>query len=440
MRPSPVRPRDAKRRPAPRSLSAIMVLIAAGLMMIPAAGSSAAPAGTFSASASSAALELVVLAVNPANLEASTTVGVTSAGINSSPVARSRGAGVCEVLAPGESLGDVPCTAGTIQSAETSSGVNDPPKKCGQGLPAPLSTIATLDSSCGDARAQVVGADPGADSLGEVSRLDIKLDFAPLDQSLEGEKDELLTEIGEVLGPTISDDLEGALIGSLSGDASAVAAAVGNATSAASSSGNLLKARGDSAGATVGIIGVPVCDPTCATSADPLTDGLVIVEMSDAFAEATWDGGALAGANAKAAAVTVRVRDLTKPGERAYLSPITLTASQPSTTVLPPPVETTITIGTPTTNRSATGASSMVAGVEIHALKSIGETSPGANNGGVRLRIASADAFVMAALTSTPTELPRTGWSILPTALGSTLLAAGLLLGRFLRRESEARV
>ena len=385
------------------SIGRVLAVFLVALFAVLPAAAGAAPNATYAASGSGLVLGLDLLVTGPANPQG-LTLAAAATDISSQPVANAKGAGRCEALAVGESIMSLPCTATNTQTAQALTDIQDPPQKCDSSLPAPLGDVLSLTTTCGDALAQVVGGNPKAEGRGEVSRVSLKLDLEPLlGDTVENTLEAVLNALDPVLDalpPNIKDALKSAL----EGNTNSLEVRLGSVISTSSVEGNLVKSRTDSSGAVIGILGIPICttanDTTsCTLNPDPVTDGLIIIEVADAFAQATWDGSnAQAAAETKQAIARILIRDLTKPAERAYLAPIEVGpgSSQTTPATVPALLETTVSIGSPTTsvnNEARKGsASSSVSGVEVHALKGLGASSADAKDGGVRLRIASAAA------------------------------------------------
>lgn len=402
---------------------------------------SASPNGTFGGTSSGLALGLDVLALNPAD-PPGLTAGVSNTDAASTPLANARGAGTCEALRATQTLTDLPCTDSNEVTATVTTGESDPAKKCSTDGPAsatPLAGALSIASACGDALAKFVGTDPTANALGEVGRIELSLNIA----AISTQKDALIDTLGTLIpGSSVT---ETALLNALKGNAKVVAMPAGSTTSTVSSSGTTLKSRADASGGIIGILGVPTCTAdttgttaTCTANPDPITHGLIIITFSSAFAEASWDSSTpIAKAAAQPSVVTVKVRDISKPDQVAYFQEQTISPGSPAVPLddLPLGFATTISIqGAQTQQSNADGkgsATATVDGVRIHALKGLGESPALAANGGLRLRVASANAAVLGQTFAAPPPLAATGRSSYVVLLALVAVLASVRLRRF---------
>lgn len=428
------------RRAGRRALAAL--LLAALALPLAAAPTGAAPHGTFAASSQGLTLALTLLATSPTSPEG-LTLGVSASQATSDLLARARGGATCQALAPGVALMDLPCTDANSVSAEAPPDA-DPAERCQAGLPAPLGSVVALSTACGDALARVLGRDPLAEGKGEVGRLDVKLDLSPLSPQLAGSVDQVVDAVRTaLLDPLpLSDAVKDALSAALKGDQKALSARLGPATARSFSEGDEAISRVTATGGLIGLVGIPTCTAgatvTCGAVPDPITDGLIIVDLSDGVAEARWDGTAAeAGATAGTRLVRVRLRDLSRPAEAAYTT-IELSPGQSQTLLGGTPLETTIRVTNPSTkvdNRDDRGSATAEAvGLEIHALKGLGATS--GNNGGLRLLVSSAQASVNG--QSPVAVLPKTGGSAPASAAAALLLLAAAGAAWSVRRRVPA--
>lgn len=385
------------------------------VMLLSAAGSVAAPSGTFSGSSSALALSLEIRANNASN-PLGLSAGVSAAEARSTPFAKAKGAGQCDALAPAETLMTLPCMATHTEQVEvTGEGEQNPapnPFKCAAGA-TPAPGVLTIGISCGNAHARVTGADPFADGRGTVGTVTL-LGLPALPQPLQG-----------LLGPTPS----------------AVDARIGSTVSRFTSEGNVVKSRADASGGVI-VIGGTASDQ----NAQP--DGVVIIEIGDAFAEATWDGSTPAAAsNSKAALLTIRVKTAAPSTYTTVEAPVpgaSMTVPGTGGTLL----QTTITAATATKSASTTGrtgtASANAKAVEILAaqglLGSAGTACGTANcDGGLVLRLAIADARIDGE-TPAPIvpELATTGRDALLAIAGLVALFLALRLTQSLRRRTNS--
>jgi hypothetical protein len=383
-------------------------------MFLAAAGSVAAPSGTYSGTASALALSLDLRAGSPANPNG-LTAGLSLAEAKSTPFSKARGSGRCDALAPGETLTTLPCTdANTEQVEVTGSGEQNPdpnPFKC-QASASPVPAVLSIGAACGNAHARITGPDPFADGRGTVGTITL-LGLPALPQPIQG-----------LLGPTPS----------------AVDARIGSTVSRFTSEGNVVKSRADASGGVI-VIGGTAADQ----NAQP--DGVIIIEISDAFAEAIWDGSTpVATSNAKAALLTIRVK--TAPGTYTTVEPPVPGTSMTVPGTAGTALQTMITAATSTKSASTSGrtgtASASAKAVEILAAQGVGGsagTACGIANcdGGLVLRLAIADARIDGE-TPAPIvpELATTGRDAFVAIAGLVALFAAMRLTQSLRRRSNS--
>jgi hypothetical protein len=460
--------------------SASLAIVLALVVFTLAAGGivQAAPPGTFSGNAEAAALGLQFLP-----LDQGLTLGVSNAEATSDPSALARGAGTCEVLAPGNSIAELPCTETNEVVAGPAPPNDDPPEACDDAVPPPLGDVLTLQGACGDALAEVTGADPLAEGEGKVGRASLATDLSPLSSDLDAAVDEVIDTLLEVLPPTPANPV----IEALRDGTDAAAIELGPSTSLVSSEGNIAQSIAQASGATLGILAVPCpvnragqeqepeSEPSPAgvpgpageeespsepqanndLITDAITHGLVIIRMAETSATATWDGGqAQATGEAEGGVVEILVRDLEAEvqGEcPQYMDPVPVLPGDSVTLFPETPIATTISVFDPQTEESNTEragtASAEVDGVFVHALQGLGATENAEGecggfdcDGGLVVQVATSRAFIHGELPAPPPELPpplaTTGITDL-TAAGLLALIAALLIGRALRRRPD---
>lgn len=372
----------------------IAAVVAVGVGIAPAM---ALPAGTFSGDSSALALTLEAPLLDPEDPEGFTG-GISAAEADSTPSARARGAGTCEALAPGESFFDLPCTDDNTEEAQVSGAdqaVDPPPNpKCSSPeFPAELAAIIDAELACGNAEARTTSAEVQALGSGEVGRIDI---------TLPDEIEELIEVV-------------------------AIAVGLGPTMSTVFSDGNQVEASASADGGAVGLLATDLENP------DPLTNGLIIIDIGDSSARCTCDGGSgFAAAEADPALVSVRFKESIEDEE---YTEIALDPGETQTILPDTPFETTIVAADATTtvnNQERDGsATSQASAVDIHALK--GFTVDGLTddqNGGFRLRLSETNAEIQCALPPGPPLAPTGGRSMM---LGLGLIMAAVAVRLVLR-------
>jgi LPXTG-motif cell wall-anchored protein len=205
---------------------------------------------------------------------------------------------------------------------------------------------------------------------------------------------------------------------------------LGPSVSNITNDGNVMKVESSAAGARIGILGIPTVGTdgtTLINTGDPLTNGLVIIEVGPSQASAIANRlNATSTAAASAAIVTVKVRDITKP-EPTYVE-VAVAPGQTVTVLEGTPAESTITAAAATTKEDENGAQAAADAVRLHLLKGV--------NGGLKLGLSrsTAAATVQAVKAErvnrpapkAPRVLPHTGANDMTLPAIGILLLAGL--------------
>jgi hypothetical protein len=355
----------------------------------------AAPPAAFSGSATGLALSLEALLLDPED-PPGFTAGLSAAEGNAAPSARARGAGDCQALAPGEDFFDLPCTdsnteEATAGGADQSSAPEPDPKCSSPAFPEDLAALINAGLACGNAEARTTGGEVLARGSGEVGRIDITLP----------------DEFEEVIEVVV------------------FSAGLGLSLSSVVTEGTVVEASASADGGAVGFFATDLQDP------DPLTNGLIIIDIGSANAQTSCEGGTgFAQGEADPALVSIRFK--TDPQSQEY----TEVALQPgeTQTILPDtPFETTIVAADGSTtvdNQEGQGsATAQASAVDIHALKGI--TAEGLTedlNGGLRLRLSETNSQIACTAPAPPPPLAPTGDRSLMVGLGLLLGAVALAL------------
>jgi LPXTG-motif cell wall-anchored protein len=390
------------------------------------------------------------------------TLGFALSKVDSTPSALGVGAGQCELLGADSDESALPCSQdNTVTSAYPGDAGSDD-AKCLGSLPAPLSDIVDLKVACGSSKSGVKQGVAFTSSFGKVAGLNVKLPvglrMVPLDIDVN-QVDQIVSTITDTLAPVlgvapaeIREVLEGAeqtvddttdtaqetvdgLLEIIQGlDATdALAVELGSSFSKVTRSGSTITSESDAAGARIGVLGIPSVGENgqLLQAADPLENGLVIIEVGTARASAAVDRLTAASTSAASPAlVTVKVRDITSPTPK-YVE-VSVAPGETVTILEGTPAESTITAADSTTTQEAGSASAVADAVRLHLLKGV--------NGGVSLGIAGANAAATAEVVKAappvaqnrpPRTLPLTGAEDMTlVALGLMTLAGGAIVAR----------
>ena len=388
------------------------------------------------------------------------TLGLALAQSDSTPRALGVGAGQCDLLGAEADPAQLPCAEDNTARSEYPGNPGSADLICKGGLPAPLGDIIKLDAACGSSKTTFKRGVAQTVSQGKVASLSAKLpvglSLVPLDVDVN-QVDQIVDTLTESLAPVLDvapaevrEVLEGVeetadettdeaqevvdgLLEIIQGiDATdALAVELGLSDSKITRKGSLISSSSEAAGAKIGLIGLPGVgsEGELLQPADPLTNGLVIIEVGTSRASASVDKATAASTSAASAAiVTVRVRDITKP-EPTYVE-VSVAPGQTVTVLEGTPAESTITAADSTTEQAPGSASAVANAVRLHLLKGV--------NGGVELGVAGTTAVATADIEEVaappvvknrpPTTLPLTGardTSIV--ALVMLVAAAGVL-------------
>lgn len=387
------------------------------------------------------------------------TLGLALSQVDSTPKAIGVGAGQCTLLGESSDPDSLPCSAdNTVKTSYPGDGGNGE-LVCSGTLPAPLSDVIDLKAACGSSKTTFSKGVAQTVNKGQVATLSAKLPvglrLVPLDLSTE-QVQQIVNELTDVLSPVldatpkvVQDTLQGAqdtafetvdgLLEVIQGiDATdALAIELGTSSSKVSRKGDVLSSNSEAAGAKIGLIGIPGVGTNGALldNADPLTNGLVIIEVGTARASAVTNRKTADSTSAASPAlVTVKVRDITSPTPK-YVE-VSVAPGQTVTLLEGTPAESTITAADSSTEQGEGSASAVADAVRLHLLKGV--------NGGVQLGIAGANAAATAEVIDpepapvvevpkerSPRILPQTGARDMTiVALVLLVAAAGSLILR----------
>lgn len=364
-------------------------------------------------------------------------LGLALSRADSLPSALGVGAGQCTLLGDDPDPNDLPCTEESTSSTRWPGAPGDGNELCSDSLPAPLSDVVDLRIACGSSKSGLKAGFPFTTNTGKVAHLGVTLPVgAVLGQLPEAP---LVNDLTETLKPVldqapqeVKDAVQNVvdLVDDLA-ETEAVAMELAPASSSISSKGSTMTVTADAAGALIGLVGLPenlVEGTEVSVKSDPLSNGLVIIEVGRAQASATLNtANAAASGSASPALVTVKVRDITKP-EPTYVE-VSVAPGETITVLEGTPAESTITAADSTVEENGASAQVEAHAVKLHLLKGV--------NGGVVAALGTTGAAVKGEIVQNrkfvaPKEiLPFTGGTDMTwAALGLIGLAAAALVIR----------
>ncbi|MGH2746748.1 MAG: hypothetical protein ACRDKB_02340 [Actinomycetota bacterium] len=423
-----------------RRLFAVTALIALTIALALPAGAAAPADSDFALTGEARALEIALG-------EEGVTLGLALSRADSKPSALGVGAAQCALLGDDPDPDDLPCNEENTEESRYPGSPNDGEPSCAAGLPAPLDEVLKLNVACGSSKAGLKRGLPTTRNLGKVAELNGRIPVgALLPVETPSEVDDLVDELTEALTPILDkapkevrDAVEG-VVGLLEDVAATdvIRAKVGPATSNIVPKGSTLTVDSFSAGALIGLVGIPTVaadGSTILQPTDPLTNGLVIIEVGTAQATASVDTkSAASAAEASPALVTVKIRDITKD-EPTYVT-VSIAPGETVTILEGTPAESTITAADSVTEEGEGSARAAADAVRLHLLKGV--------QGGLKVGLARATAAASVAAPAPkiqdqpPVTLPVTGGTDL-TGLAIGLLAAAAAVGLVVRRWFTSR-
>ncbi|MGH7425331.1 MAG: hypothetical protein ACREJP_04105, partial [Candidatus Methylomirabilales bacterium] len=396
------------------------------------------------------------------------TLGATLAKFSDTSIS---GAAVasCQLIEGANILGLLPCDAFRETSSSAGSPGDSSPT-CVQNQA--ILNILTIRAACANSYSSLLEGILTGNNAAGVADLGMVLDLLPLKNllnvtvtkdALVGQLSSVVSSVLEQVKATTSQVAPLAPVGNLTDavkDAvsqlldtlkalpldlgQAVKVISGISTTDVATSGSSVAVTSQAAGAKVGLLGIQ----------DAFIDGLLIIDVSLARATAIFDGSTgMASGSVDPAVATLKVKNLLNlPGLGDYL---TLPVQVPTLNNLLAPLNNTLLAtevkpASSSVSPSGRSVSASTSGVEIHALKGLGAASPGgllgcgSCDGGIRVRVAAADAAIGGALVqAVAPPLPVTGGTLYAFVTGAVVLAAGspLVFGlaRRLRRAKVAR-
>ena len=353
------------------------------------------------------------------------TLGLALSRGSSLPAAQGVAAGQCSILGDQTDPDNLPCNEATTQKSTSTETSTEGEVCAGPAIPAPLDSILTIDLACGSSVASIRNRAPFTSNTGKVAEVGLGLDLAGLIPQAEDAKEQLVDQLQDILGGApepIANALNQLLDAVDEGQGGQIV--LGPATSNISSKGDRVTVTSSSAGALIGVAGIPDLNKDGVPipgSSVATEDGLIIIEVGKSFATASVDKlSAASDSDSTAALVTVKVRDITQV--KPTYQEVSVAPGQTVTILEGTPAESTITAAAATKESGPGRAVAAADAVRLHLLKGV--------SGGIKLGLARATAAAtakakpLAAQVNDPEPrvLPMTG------ARDVTLIALGLLI------------
>lgn len=398
-----------------RRLPVVLVLA----VLVAAALQSAAPAAeklSFALSGEGRALEVAVA-------NEGVTLGVALAKVDSAPSALGIAAAQCELLGDNADPTALPCSEAQTEQTKYPGNPGDDTPTCAGALPEPINTLVRVELACGSSQSGASNGIAWTRNEGSVAKLSSQLPTAPLLPDTDAAVDQLVDQLTTVLQPVLDQtpqevqDAVETVVGALDAvePTDLVEAEIGVARSDVLTKGTKTTVASRSAAARVGILALPtqLGEQVSDVIGTPLDEGLVIIEVGQATADATIDRtSATAASTASPALVTVKVRDITKP-EPTYVT-VSVAPGETVTVLQGTPAESTITAAAATTKQSKDSAMAAADAVRLHLLKGV--------QGGIQLGLGRTTAAASVEReTKTLPKPPQTRPKTLPSTGGTDL-------------------
>ncbi|MEO7803812.1 MAG: hypothetical protein ABIS18_05150 [Actinomycetota bacterium] len=313
--------------------------------------------------------------------------------------------------------------------------------------------MVSFASACGKSFSSITDGRPVSINEATVITGSVLMDLSSLNPELEANKDALLSTLQTFVvsnlnsvstGADITDSVKADITSKLDSYLSTVASIgrvadikLGPSTVVVGGIGDITTITSKAAGGTVELLGIPVGNAF---------KYLITIEVSHSIATASWDRAkGLANATAQKALATVRISDLANlcsvvelnlPCENGYIKLVVNGDQGAVDTILGTLntidlLHTTVNVGPDTKEQTGKSVVATASGVEIHALKGLGQSADGKLDGGIDLRIATAGVTLQGDnVRVEASTLPLTGG---PTYLyiGAALLLAGAAVGLY---------
>lgn len=405
-----------------RAVAVFSALSAVVAMAIPAGANPASKASTdFALSGEARALELAIG-------DQGVSLGVALARADSTPSAIGVGAGQCTLLGSEADPDNLPCNEDTMIKSRFPGLPGTDIPKCAGSLPEPLASLVDLKAACGSSKSGLSNGLPFTTSTGKVGRLGVTLPVGTVLDALPVKPlvNDLTAALSPILDltPGVVHDAVNNVVDLVTGlaETEALAIDLGPSTSAISNKNGVITVDSASAGALIGILGIPearVDGTAISATSDPLTNGLVIIEVGTSRASASLATATASAAGAASAAiVTVKVRDITKP-EPTYVE-VSVAPGETVTVLAGTPAESTIVAADSTVDENGNSAAAAADAVRLHLLKGV--------NGGVSLALARSTAAVKGDVVKPAAPIVKKAPETLPLTGGTDLFFPGLVL------------
>jgi hypothetical protein len=380
---------------------------------------------------SAAARALNVSVVNPldATQAVQATLGAATAKVTSALTADATGTGQATPVLPSTDV---------VASATKAKLTDDPAKGCAAALP--TNDVVNLGLACGDAQASVAGDLPVAISEGSVAGLTVDGQTAlsqlgavtePIGEALSGVLDQVCSALEQACPATTTvQDLVESVLNTRTLDVT-----VGKSTASVVTDAAHVTSTATASGATIKLLPLPQVNGVL--SSEPL----VTIEVAAAKAQAIYDRAAGSTAEPTYDPALVRVKFNTVLTQSLGVSEVTVAPGQDVPILQGTPLESRIIVAAGKVVTNPDGTKGAVAdGVKLRLLQGLGESSPGALDGGITLELAHAEAGVAGtAATRTPItvttpdiarELPRTGGNPFIPMAGVAVLVLAVIVRR----------
>jgi hypothetical protein len=394
---------------------------------------------------SAAARGLNVSLVNPldASQTLQATLGSASANVSSALTAEATGVG--------QVLPDL-ATTKKVASASAQSPTKDAGSECAKALG--LADVVNLGLACGSASATVANNLPSAFSEGSVAGLTLDGQTA-----LAG-----LNSVTTVIGSTLNSALDTVCntIKGVSCDATTTVkdlvtsvlqtrtldVSVGKSTSSVVTDANKVTSSAQASGAIIKILPLPQ------VSGLPSTDPIATIEVGSAKATAVYDRVAGQSLEPVADPALVRVRFNSTLTNALNVHELAVAPNQDVPILAGTPLESRIIVSGKQIVTNPDGSRGAIAdGVKLRLLMPLGESKPGALDGGITLELAHAEAGVAGKAahitplvpnletprSDGPAELPRTGGTPWIPFVGVGVLGLAVLVRRTTVRAAASR-
>ncbi len=375
------------------ALGALVALLVAGIAP---SATNAAPRSIFALAGEARALDIALF-------DQGVTLGLALSRGDSTPSAKGIAAGACTLLGNTADDTALPCDEANTELTELGGVLGDDSPTCTSVIPAPLSTLVSLDTACGLSKSGITADGmPFTNNKGTVAELAVKLPITtllPVGDVADETVDQVVDTVTDTLAPVLDalpQEVGNAVENVINtvenvSETKILAIELGTSQSDIVPDGDEITVSSLAAGARIGILGIPGvtgAGQVLNGTANPLENGLIIIEVGAARASATVnDALGTATSTASPALLSIKVRDITSL-EPKYVE-VAIAPGQTVTLLAGTPLESTIIAADSSTSNSADGATAAADAVSLHLLKGV--------NGGLKLGLGRAVAAANAA-------------------------------------------